>query len=131
MSLAAHPIPKVTGRGIEIEITVVRPVLKPGLSIKIDVMPQPSSHSETAGLIAALAENFAEMPEDICLSIPVIQIVGERDEVWGNRILPVYAQRFPRFRQYIVPGGKIHKDVFLKPVPFYNALAKGLQESGS
>ncbi len=77
---------------------------------------------------ATLEEANASLDEDVRVSIPVIQIVGHRDEVWGSRLMPEYLVRFPKFRQYQVPEGKIHKDVFLKPLAFQRTLMRALKE---
>jgi len=78
---------------------------------------------------ATLDEANASLAEDVTLHVPVLQIIGQRDEVWGSKLLPAYLERFPAYRQIIVPEGRIHKDVFLKPVPFYQALVRGLSEA--
>ena len=77
---------------------------------------------------ATLEEANASLDRDVRLSIPVIQVVGSRDEVWGSHLLTEYLQRFPNFRQYLVPEGKIHKDVFLKPLAFQQVLTRALRE---
>lgn len=78
-------------------------------------------------LEATLDEAQSNLPDDVRLSIPVIQVVGERDEVWGSRLAPEYINRFPRYRQYIVPGARVHKDCMFKPEPFYRTLSMALR----
>ena len=78
-------------------------------------------------LEATLDTAQCSLPDDVQLSVPVIQVVGERDEVWGGRIAPRFIARFPRYRQYIVPGARIHKDALLKPAAFYGKLAEALK----
>jgi len=77
---------------------------------------------------ATLEEANASLDRDVQLSVPVIQVVGSRDEVWGSHLLSEYLQRFPNFRQYLVPEGAIHKDVFLKPLAFQQVLTRALRE---
>lgn len=79
-------------------------------------------------LEATLDESKAGLDENITLNIPVIQIIGEKDEVWGSEVLPEYLQRFPQFKQYRVTGGFIHKDVFLKAELFQKVVETALDE---
>ncbi|GAP11909.1 predicted hydrolase [Bellilinea caldifistulae] len=79
-------------------------------------------------LEATLDESQAGLDENITLNIPVIQIIGEKDEVWGSDLLPEYLQRFPDYKQYRVAGGLIHKDVFLKAELFQKVLETALVE---
>ncbi len=66
--------------------------------------------------------------ENITLNIPVIQIIDEKDEVWGSQLPQAYLQRFPKFQQYRVSGGLIHKDVFLNAKLFQEVLENALRE---
>lgn len=79
-------------------------------------------------LEATLDESKAGLDENITLNIPIIQIIGEKDEVWGSEVLPEYLQRFPQFKQYRVTGGFIHKDVFLKAELFQKVVETALNE---
>lgn len=90
----------------------------------------PKSHMESMifALEGTLNEANACLDESVRLNIPVLQVVGAKDEVWGSKLLPEYLDRFPRFRQYLVPEGRIHKDVFLKPDAFQRILNKALSE---
>ncbi|HEX2981369.1 MAG TPA: alpha/beta hydrolase, partial [Anaerolineaceae bacterium] len=89
--------------------------------------PKEQLDSFLFSLEATLDEAHASLADDIRLSIPVIQIIGKRDEVWGSELLPAYLERFPRFQQYQVNEGKIHKDVFLKPLAFQQKMEEALQ----
>jgi len=82
-------------------------------------------------LEATLDEAKASLAEDVTLPIPVLQVVGKTDEIWGSKLLPEYLERFPAYKQFIVPEGRIHKDVFLKPGAFYRALADSLRREFS
>lgn len=98
--------------------------------------PREHLDSMIFGLEATFDAASASLPEDTRLDIPVIQVIGEGDEVWGGgstqrsqrHALPAYRERFPGFRQFIVPGAKIHKDVLLKPGLFQQKLAQALSE---
>ncbi len=79
-------------------------------------------------LEATLDEAKAALDENITLNIPIIQVIGEKDEVWGSELLPEYLQRFPDYKQYRVAGGLIHKDVFLKAELFQKVLETALDE---
>jgi pimeloyl-ACP methyl ester carboxylesterase len=91
--------------------------------------PREHMDSFIYALEATLDEANANLDAGVALDIPVVQVIGQRDEVWGSSVLPQYKERFPHFRQYIVPEGRIHKDVFLKPGAFYSALAAALRET--
>ncbi len=89
-------------------------------------VPKDHLDSFLFALEATLDEAHASLGEDVCLSIPVIQVIGKRDEVWGSAVLSEYLERFPQFRQYVVAEGRIHKDVFLKPLAFQTRLEEAL-----
>ncbi|HZW04084.1 MAG TPA: alpha/beta hydrolase [Anaerolineaceae bacterium] len=89
--------------------------------------PRERRDSLLYALESTLDESKAGLDEHITLTVPVIQIVGERDEVWGSQLLPEYRQRFPNYTQVVVAGARIHKDVFLKPGLFYTQLAEALR----
>ena len=90
--------------------------------------PKSYKQSFQYALEATLDESQAGLDEKIGLDIPVIQIIGEKDEVWGSQLLPEYLERFPKYKQYQVAGGFIHKDVFLKADLFQQVLETALQE---
>jgi hypothetical protein len=58
-----------------------------------------------------LDEANASLDDADSLATLVIQVSGQKDEVWGSARLETYKARFPRFHQYVVPEGRIHKDV--------------------
>ncbi len=89
----------------------------------------PKDHLESFlfALEATLDEAHASLADSIRLTVPVIQVIGQRDEVWGSQLLPEYTRRFPGFQQVIVPEGRIHKDVFLKPLAFQQKLEEALR----
>ncbi|NMC53172.1 MAG: alpha/beta hydrolase [Chloroflexi bacterium] len=89
--------------------------------------PKENRDSMCYALESTLDESQASPNESISLDIPVIQVVGESDEVWGSLLHADYLRRFPKYRQVIVSGGRIHKDVFLKPDLFQNKLEEALR----
>lgn len=91
--------------------------------------PRDRMDSMIYSLEATLEEASASASSDLKLDLPVLQVIGEKDEIWGSDLLAEYRVRFPHFRQYRVVGGRIHKDVFLKPDLFYNQLAAALHET--
>lgn len=93
--------------------------------------PKSQMDSMIFALDGTLNEANASLDENVRLDIPVLQVIGAEDEVWGSKLLPEYLERFPHFRQYKVPEGRIHKDVFLKPDAFQRMLNKALNEEFS
>jgi hypothetical protein len=72
----------------------------------------------------------ASVPDGIELEIPVLQVIGERDEVWGSAMPEELARRFPNLKRTTVPGARRHKDVFFRARAFYEALTSLLRSSG-
>jgi hypothetical protein len=91
--------------------------------------PREHMDSFIYALEATLDEANANLDAGVTLDIPVVQVIGHSDEVRGSTLLPQYKERFPQFQQYIVPEGRIHKDVFLKPGAFHTALVAALRET--
>lgn len=65
--------------------------------------------------------------EDVKLDIPVLQIIGDRDEVWGCEMPEEYMKNYPKLKRAIIKGA-IHKDVFFKADMFYEETARLLRE---
>lgn len=91
---------------------------------------QPASRLESLVLEieSTLDRENSSIPEEVQLEIPVLQAIGEKDEIWGSDMPEQYLQRFPNFRRKVVAGARRHKDVFLKSLPFYEAAAQLLRE---
>jgi pimeloyl-ACP methyl ester carboxylesterase len=89
--------------------------------------PKDRRDSMLYSLQSTLDETKAGLDENVTIQAPIIQVVGERDEVWGSQLLPEYRRRFPNYTQVIVPGASIHKDVFLKPHLFQEKLTQALR----
>ncbi len=88
---------------------------------------------ERGGSLLAIAENendpqAVSVPDDLRLDIPILQVIGEVDEVWGGTPPPDTQERFPNLRQKIIPRALMHKDVFFKAKEFYEALFQMLEE---
>lgn len=90
--------------------------------------PKQYLNSMLYALQATLDPANASIPQDSSLPVPVIQIIGEGDEVWGTQIPDSFRQRIPNFSRYHVAGATIHKHCLLKPAPFYEKLALALRE---
>lgn len=77
---------------------------------------------------STLDPSNASIPEEVRLAIPVVQVIGERDEVWGSELPSAYVSRFPQLLRVVIPGA-VHKDVFPRAAEFYEALASGVRDS--
>jgi pimeloyl-ACP methyl ester carboxylesterase len=69
-------------------------------------------------------------PVDLKLNIPVIQIIGDKDEFWGTDIPEIYRNNFPLLKQSIIKAAS-HTDLILKADVFYQELVKLLNEQGN
>lgn len=67
-------------------------------------------------------DNLA-ISDKVRLGIPVLQVIGDRDEVWGGDLSPQYYARFPKLARKLIRGAK-HTDVFLGASEFYEAVAE-------
>ncbi len=70
----------------------------------------------------------AYVPEQMRVDVPVLQVIGERDEVFRVGLTQQCRQVLPNFRRAVIPGAR-HKDVFARAGEFYGALAGLLKES--
>jgi len=69
---------------------------------------------------STLDQNNIAVSSDIKLDIPILQIIGSKDEIWETDISE-YKNRFPHIKNYIIEGEK-HKGVILNAEPFYEGL---------
>lgn len=53
---------------------------------------------------ATLDPANAEIPGDVQLDIPVLQVVGTEDETWGSTIPDKYRERLPNLRRRLIEG---------------------------
>lgn len=79
---------------------------------------------------ATLDAQNAGLPGTAPLTVPVLRIIGERDEVWGRQLSGNDRDRLPMLTERVVEGARRHKDVFFKAGAFYAALSSGLREQG-
>jgi pimeloyl-ACP methyl ester carboxylesterase len=70
----------------------------------------------------------ASLGPDVHLEIPILQVVGEGDEVWLIEPVEDNRRRFPNLKRKVVPGAMMHSEVFRKAQAFYNALFELLKE---
>lgn len=81
---------------------------------------------------ASEAELLAELvsaPSGLSLQIPILQVIGEDDEVWVGEPPAEIARRFPNLVTRRVPGAVVHKDVFFKAEAYYQVLFDFLREA--
>jgi pimeloyl-ACP methyl ester carboxylesterase len=70
----------------------------------------------------------AEIPDWVQLKIPVLQIIGSRDETWGGDLPQEYRARFPNLHRVVIPGMG-HKDAVRHADVFLEALARELRRA--
>lgn len=63
------------------------------------------------------------------LEIPILQLIGENDEVWGGELSADLRRRLPNLHRREVPGAVIHKDVYFKAEAYYHVLFDFLKEA--
>lgn len=90
----------------------------------------PAERAESLRLdyINGLDPAAAGLPASLRLSIPILQVTGEGDEVWVTDLPADLRARFPHLTRKTVPGATMHKDVYLKAQAFLDALVEGLRE---
>jgi pimeloyl-ACP methyl ester carboxylesterase len=64
---------------------------------------------------------YTRIDDDVELQIPVFRVIGSEDQTWGSEWPPAYQERFPNFRQTIVPGAD-HKDAIREADRFLEKL---------
>jgi len=75
---------------------------------------------------ATLDPANAEIPEEVRLDIPVLQVIGTEDETWGSQMPEKYRQRFPNLRRRLIPGAD-HGDALTRSDEFHTAFAEMLK----
>lgn len=91
-------------------------------------LPKDRAESLLLELESTMDPGNACIPEDVALDVPVLQVIGDRDETWGSEWPAEYAERFPNLRRAIIPGAG-HKAVFPRAMEYYQALAGLLREA--
>lgn len=76
---------------------------------------------------ATLDPENAEIPEDVCLDIPVLQVIGTEDETWGSEMPDKYLKRFPNLRRHLIPGAD-HGDALTRSAEFHEAFVTMLRK---
>jgi pimeloyl-ACP methyl ester carboxylesterase len=69
---------------------------------------------------------YTRIDEDVRLAIPVLRVIGSEDQTWGSDWPSEYQERFPNFRQVIVPGAD-HKDAIREADRFLETLVPLLE----
>ena len=72
---------------------------------------------------------YASLPASLGLEIPVLQVIGESDELWDRQVSDDLRRRFPNFHRRVVPGAVLHNDVFFKAEEYYQVLMELLGEA--
>jgi len=70
---------------------------------------------------ATLDPSNAEIPDEVRLDIPVLQVIGSEDETWGSEIPEKYRERFSDLRQRVIRGAD-HGDAIAKADVFHESL---------
>jgi pimeloyl-ACP methyl ester carboxylesterase len=78
---------------------------------------------------AEIDPHTSSVPASLRLDIPVLQVIGEVDEAWGDQTPEEIRRQFPNFQRRVVTGAGIHKDVFFKAEAYYEVLFDLLQET--
>lgn len=81
---------------------------------------------------------YTRIDDRVRVEKPVLRVIGSEDQTWGSDWPEKYQERFPDFRQIVVPGAD-HKDAvreadrFLtKLVPFLESQSPtGIKQEGS
>ena len=71
--------------------------------------------------------NNLSIPEDLKLSIPVIQVIGEKDEFWGRDIPEIFKKNLPLLKRSVIKGAS-HKDLIQKAEVFHSEAVRLLRE---
>lgn len=79
------------------------------------------------GMESTLDPANASIPDDVALAIPVLQVIGSQDEIWGSESSIAYQRRLPNLRRTIMPGAD-HKASLYQADRFYDALAAHLRD---
>jgi pimeloyl-ACP methyl ester carboxylesterase len=75
---------------------------------------------------ATLDPANAEIPDDVRLDIPVLQVIGTEDETWGSEMPERYRKRFPNLRRRIISGAD-HGDALTRSDDFHTEFAEMLR----
>ncbi len=71
---------------------------------------------------STLDKENTSVSQNITLSIPVYQVIGDQDEIWETDLSP-YKERFPNITSSKIAGAN-HKGSLLRASEFYEALLK-------
>jgi len=72
---------------------------------------------------ATLDPANTEIPQEVQLEIPVLQVIGTEDETWGSQMPDKFRERFPRLRRRFIPGAD-HGDALTRSGEFHRAFVE-------
>jgi pimeloyl-ACP methyl ester carboxylesterase len=72
---------------------------------------------------ATLDPANAEIPDDVQLDGPVLQVIGTEDETWGSEIPEKFRSRIPNLQRTLIPGAD-HGDSLTRSEEFHAAFAE-------
>jgi pimeloyl-ACP methyl ester carboxylesterase len=75
---------------------------------------------------ATLDPANAEIPDEVRLYLPVLQVIGTDDETWGSNMPEPYRHRLPNLHRHLIPRAD-HGDALTRSDEFHAALAEMLQ----
>jgi pimeloyl-ACP methyl ester carboxylesterase len=75
---------------------------------------------------ATLDPANTEIPEEVRLEVPVLQVIGTEDETWGSEMPEKYRRRLPNLRRHLIPGAD-HGDALTRSDEFHAAFAELLR----
>jgi pimeloyl-ACP methyl ester carboxylesterase len=84
-------------------------------------MPAEYLDSVIYELNSTLDPDNTEIPADVRLEIPVLQVIGTDDETWGSEMPQKYRARFPNLRRSLIEGAD-HGDALTRSDEFHQAL---------
>lgn len=61
------------------------------------------------------------LPKDIIFEVPVLQVIGSKDEFWGREFPEDYRNNFPKLKRISLEGKK-HKDAFVNAELFHKSM---------
>jgi pimeloyl-ACP methyl ester carboxylesterase len=76
---------------------------------------------------ATLDPENSEVPEEVRLDIPVLQVIGTEDETWGSEMPDRYRDRFTDLRRRLIEGAD-HGDALARADEFHEAFVEMVRE---
>ncbi len=90
-----------------------------------------ASKTELKNIFLKVDSVFSEynlgLPRDMIFEIPILQVIGSKDEFWGREFPREYRDNFPNLKRIVLKGKK-HKDVFANYKLFHKAMIRFIEE---